>query len=152
MSIGLKEYQKKYREANKERGAIHKRNWYLKNKELVIERERNRFREKYKNNPEFKIKSLLRRRLLNAVGKDFKKGKAIEFLGCSIEEFKTHIAKQFKEGMSWENHRVDVWHIDHIKPCASFDLTKEEEQRKCFHYTNMQPLWALDNYSKGHKL
>jgi hypothetical protein len=130
----------------------HRKKYYNKNKELIIKRETKRFREKYNSNNEFKIKSLLRRRLLNAVGKNFKKGKAIEYLGCSIEEFKTHIAKQFKDGMAWDNHKVDVWHIDHIKPCDSFDLTKEEEQRICFHYSNMQPLWAKENYSKGYKL
>jgi hypothetical protein len=51
--------------------------------------------------------------------------------------------------MNWENQ--GEWHIDHILPCASFDLTKEEEQRKCFHYTNLQPLWAKDNMIKGSK-
>ena len=51
--------------------------------------------------------------------------------------------------MSWENH--GTWHIDHRVPCAKFDLTKKEEQEKCFHYTNLQPLWAKDNLSKGNK-
>jgi hypothetical protein len=54
--------------------------------------------------------------------------------------------------MSWDNWTKDGWHIDHIKPCSSFDLSKEYEQRACFHYTNMQPLWAVDNLRKGNKL
>ncbi len=147
-----KEYMRAYTLANKERCAEHKKKWYLKNKELTIKRERERFRDKYKNNEEFRIKSLLRRRLLNAVNKGFKKGKALEFLGCSIEEFKTYIASQFKEGMSWDNHGIKGWHIDHVKPCSSFDLTDVEQQKICFHYTNMQPLWAFDNYSKAGKI
>jgi len=54
--------------------------------------------------------------------------------------------------MSWDNHGFKGWHIDHIIPCSAFDLTKVEEQKKCFHYTNLQPLWAKDNLSKGDKL
>ena len=52
--------------------------------------------------------------------------------------------------MTWDNH--GEWHIDHIKPCASFDLTDADQQRECFNYTNLQPLWAKDNLSKGAKI
>ena len=52
--------------------------------------------------------------------------------------------------MTWENHGQYGWHVDHIKPCALFDLTKIEEQKKCFHYTNLQPLWWRDNIKKSH--
>ena len=57
------------------------------------------------------------------------------------------MTKHKTEGMSWENH--GDWHVDHIRPCCSYDLTIEEEQKKCFHYTNLQPLWAEENLSKG---
>jgi len=60
-----------------------------------------------------------------------------------------HIEKQFKPGMNWENYSLYGWHIDHIRPCASFDLTKEEEIQKCFHYSNLQPLWAEENLKKA---
>ena len=73
-------------------------------------------------------------------------------LGCTIVEFRGYIQKQWLPGMSWDNWTKDGWHIDHIKPCSSFDLSKEYEQRACFHYTNMQPLWAVDNLRKGNKL
>jgi len=73
-------------------------------------------------------------------------------LGCTLEFFISHIESKFKKDMTWENKGVFGWHIDHIIPCASFDLTKPSEQKKCFHYTNLQPLWAYDNLSKGSKL
>ena len=72
-------------------------------------------------------------------------------LGCSIKDLIIHIEKQFKEGMTWDNHSYNGWHIDHIIPCASFDLSDPEQQKKCFHYTNLQPLWKQDNLSKSDK-
>ena len=77
------------------------------------------------------------------------KKSSFDFIGCSIDELKEHLSSQFTEGMSWENY--GEWHIDHIKPCASFDLSILEEQQKCFHYSNLKPLWALDNLKKGAK-
>ena len=74
----------------------------------------------------------------------------MKLCGCSLEKLKQHLESQFTEGMTWDNK--GDWHVDHIKPCASFDLTNPEEQKKCFHYTNLQPLWALDNMKKGAKL
>jgi hypothetical protein len=59
-----------------------------------------------------------------------------------------HLESHFTEGMNWDNYGVYGWHMDHIIPCAAFDLTKPEDQSKCFHYTNLQPLWAKDNLSK----
>ena len=79
-----------------------------------------------------------------------KQNKSYDLLGCSKKEFIEYFEKLFTEGMSWDKVGSDI-HIDHIKPCCSFDLTKEEEQKKCFHYTNLQPLWASDNLSKGGK-
>jgi hypothetical protein len=72
-----------------------------------------------------------------------------EYVGCNLQELREHLEKQFWEGMTWDN-QVE-WHIDHIRPCASFDLSIEDERHKCFHYTNLQPLWAHDNLSKGSK-
>jgi hypothetical protein len=78
-----------------------------------------------------------------------KYNKFYTYLGCSKQDFILYFQAKFKEGMTWENH--GEWHIDHIKPCASFNLLDEEEQKKCFHYTNLQPLWASENLSKGSK-
>jgi hypothetical protein len=75
-----------------------------------------------------------------------KSDKTISLLGCSIKQFRMHLEKQFTEGMNWSNH--GEWHVDHIIPISWFDLTKPEQQKKAFHYTNCQPLWAFDNISK----
>jgi hypothetical protein len=72
-----------------------------------------------------------------------------DVLGCSWEHFIKHLESKFVFGMTWNNR--PLWHIDHIKPCCSFDLTKPEEQRICFNYTNLQPLWAKDNLIKNGK-
>lgn len=69
------------------------------------------------------------------------------FIGCTSQYLIDHLVSQFKEGMNWENH--GQWHIDHIVPCSKFDLCNEEELHECFHYTNLQPLWAKENLSKS---
>ena len=71
----------------------------------------------------------------------------MEYVGCSPAFLREHLERLFSDGMTWENQ--GEWHVDHIRPCASFDLSTEEEKKRCFHYTNLQPLWATDNLSKG---
>ncbi len=74
----------------------------------------------------------------------------MDLIGCSIEHLKNHLEVQFDDGMSWANY--GLWHVDHILPCALFDLSKEEEQKLCFCFENLQPLWKFDNWSKGAKV
>lgn len=78
----------------------------------------------------------------------FKKCSAVSDMGCTWEEFWIYFEKLFLPGMTWENHGK-LWHIDHIKPLASFDLESRTEQLRAIHYTNLQPLWASDNIRKG---
>jgi DNA/RNA endonuclease G (NUC1) len=78
--------------------------------------------------------------------------KSRELIGCSPSELKQYIEKQFKLGMTWENYKLHGWEVDHIVPCDSFDLTNVEEQKKCFHYTNLQPLWMRENRQKSCKI
>lgn len=100
-----------------------------------------------------KVRTSIFGRLANATKKQMfiKYQKANELLGCSIEYLMKHLESKFQDGMSWDNYGHNGWHIDHIKPCCSFDLTKEKEQKECFHYLNLQPLWAKDNYNKAKK-
>jgi hypothetical protein len=69
----------------------------------------------------------------------------MEYLGCTVAELHSHLESQFTEGMNWGNQGANGWHIDHRKPCASFDLTDPEQQLMCFHYTNLQPMWATSD-------
>ena len=94
------------------------------------------------------IASKLRTRIYSAImnGNGQKAYSSVELLGCTINHCRIHLERQFSEGMSWNNH--GEWHIDHRKPCAVFDLTDSDEQKKCFHYTNLQPMWADENIAK----
>ena len=107
-------------------------------------------RKRYKTNLNYKLKKVLRARMNMALGHNWKAAKTAELLGASIPEVWNYLEKQFQPGMTRKNH--GLWHIDHIKPCAAFDLSFPEQQKKCFHYTNLQPLWASDNISKGAKI
>lgn len=76
------------------------------------------------------------------------KAKTFDLVSLSVEDLVAYLESKFQDGMTWENYGSD-WHIDHIRPCASFDLTDPSQLAECFHYTNLQPLWAYDNLSKG---
>jgi len=111
-----------------------------------------------KTDPVYKIKYLLRMRLLDAVkrhtagGKVSKQHSAITLLGCTIQEAVSYLEKQFLEGMTWNNHGL-VWEIDHIEPCTSFNLENPEEQNKCFNFRNLQPLFTTTKIAEeyGHE-
>ncbi len=111
-----------------------------------------RRRKRKKTDKNYKLLCNLRRRVCLALNGNPRERTTMQLLGCTISQLRKHIASQFAPGMTWKNHSLKGWHIDHIKPCALFDLSKPPEQRKCFHYTNLQPLWAVDNRKKGDKL
>jgi len=103
--------------------------------------------KKYQNDVTYRLTALLRSRLHSAIKGTAKKSSAKKLIGCSIPQLRKHLESQFADGMTWDNH--GDWHIDHIKPCAAFDLTNETEQRQCFQYSNLQPLWAKENMTTG---
>ena len=114
--------------------------------------QRNYMAERASNDLDFRLRGSLRARIRAAIKSKggHKCSKTIALVGCSIEELRAHLEANFTSGMSWDNY--GSWHIDHIKPCAAFDLSDERQQRKCFHYSNLQPLWAQDNLRKGAKV
>jgi len=99
----------------------------------------------------FRLSCNLRSRVRKALKGINKSKHTLELLGCSLEKFKVHLESKFSPGMSWSNYGYYGWHVDHVIPCTQFDLSKTEEQAKCFHYTNMQPLWMKDNISKHNR-
>lgn len=99
-----------------------------------------------------RILKVLRRRFEKAMNGSRSTQFVVGLTGVSLAHLQCHIEKQFTEGMSWDNYGPSGWHIDHKLPCASFDLSDPEQLRKCFHYTNLQPLWAKDNLRKGSRL
>ena len=121
----------------------------MKNKEKINKKAYVKKRIKMQNDPTFKLLELLRDRVLKAIKERrlLKTSSTRELLGSSVAYVRKHLESQFVDGMSWDNH--GEWHIDHIRPCASFDLSDPEQQKECFNYKNLQPLWAKDNLSKG---
>lgn len=94
---------------------------------------------------------ILRTRTYNVLKGNTKSAPTLTMLGCSIAEFREHMERQFKRRMTWDNYGTH-WHIDHILPCSSFDLSDPTQQRICFHFTNMQPLEATRNRKKHDKI
>lgn len=126
---------------------------YLKKYTQTHKEEKREYWKKYKRNRRktdinYRLRGLLSSRIRVALSINAKKTrKTHQLLGCTIPEVKQHLQKQFKKDMSWKNH-AKVWEIDHIMPCASFDLKNIKEQKKCFHYTNLQPLYTNENRKK----
>jgi hypothetical protein len=108
-------------------------------------------RNRRKTDPYFRLVGNLRNRVKSALKGLSKTKSTQELLGAPFEVVRDHIENQFKIGMTWENHGHKTWHIDHIQPCETFDLTDAGQQKKCFHYTNLQPLWVEDHLRKHGK-
>ncbi|MCX6894769.1 MAG: hypothetical protein NTZ16_04565 [Verrucomicrobia bacterium] len=102
---------------------------------------------KWRSCPAILIKRRLRSRINRVLKGKLKSAPTLVLLGCSLEQFKSHLESRFTRGMSWRNYGSG-WHLDHKEPCSSFDLSNPEEQRRCFHYSNLQPLWAKVNRCK----
>jgi hypothetical protein len=109
-------------------------------------------RRKLNSTPNQKIASKLRNGFQRAIQKGCENASAVRDLGCSIEEFKFYIESKFQPGMTWDNWSRTGWHMDHILPLDSFDLSDLEQQLKACHYSNLQPLWAKENLKKGKRL
>ena len=144
-------YGKKYYKNNPGKYKGYGKKYYNNNKKKVCARIYAYKKKKYHSDIKYRLVTLLRGRLLGALKAQgvYKTKTTMKLCGCSLEKLKQHLESQFTEGMSWENK--GEWHIDHIKPCAAFDLSDVEQQKECFHFTNLQPLWAIDNIRKGAK-
>lgn len=161
-----KQYGKNYYKQNKEERLIKQKAYYNANRLLCLEKKKEyrlknkekchsatkKWKVKNKNNLNYLLPRRLRDRLYKAINNNQKSGSAVRDLGCTIAELKVYLQSKFQPGMSWDNWALDGWHIDHIKPLSSFDLTDRNQFLEACHYTNLQPLWAQDNLSKSDKI
>ena len=170
--IAEKKYREKHRDRrnamarkryilNKEAELARHKEYRIKNRNTINEKATQRYREnkcrinarrrdRHKNEPGYAMKVRLRRRMniaVKAAGLDKKHASSMELLGIDTKGLAEWLECQFVDGMSWENR--SEWHIDHRIPCNAFDLTDPQQQRICFWYRNLQPLWRFDNLSKS---
>jgi hypothetical protein len=118
------------------------RTWVKENRLESLRKKRLRYAEDLN----FKLADNLRSRLSKTLRRN---GSAVRDLGCTLDELKVHLESKFQLGMTWDNWSRDGWHIDHIRPLSSFDLTDAAQFIAAVHYTNLQPLWATENRKKG---
>lgn len=142
---------KKYVDEHKQKVFEYRKNWEQNNKFKRRINKRNTERNRLKTDINFRFRKRLRSRLSDELKGRTKSKNTLKLLDCSIEELKKHLESKFTNGMNWNNYGIGGWVIDHIRPCASFNLSKSSEQKKCFHYSNLQPLWEEDNLVKSDK-
>lgn len=150
-----RENNKRWYEANKDAVSKRKADLYAKDPD----KEKLRSRVFYKKNPlkkrpkttQAKLVANIRSKVSHIVSGRYKKSSTEKYIGCSFKELKLHIESQFTENMSWDNYGLYGWHVDHIRPLSSFDLSVESNLHLAWHFTNLRPLWAKDNLQKGKK-
>ncbi len=171
-------YRKRYDEKYPGRANEQKKKWANENREAALKSKRkysrnhsekikkwamdniDRLREyrrlynanRRKNDVHYKMRHVLAKRVYSALRGVQKSANTEALLGCSIRDFLVYFESRFTDGMTWAGVMDGRIHVDHVFPCASFDLTTEEDQRKCFHFSNLQPLWAKDNRKKSDKI
>ena len=148
-----------YYKKNRDKMLADNKNWrednsdHIKSYEQTNKRRRNkRLRNRRVDCPEYRVVVNTRGRMHNVLNSNNKADTTVVLIGCTPNQLRRHLESQFTDGMSWGNYGLHGWHIDHIKPCASFDMSDPEQQRECFHYTNLQPLWWEDNLAKSDKI
>ena len=140
----IAEQKRAYREANKEKVAEYQRAYREANKERLAEKQLANRKKRLAEDPAYAMVHRLRARLWHAMNGRAKPASTMELVGCSSEKLCAWLEMHFDEGMTWENR--DKWHIDHIRPISSFEDPADPD---CWHWSNLQPLWAEDNLRKG---
>lgn len=141
ISLRRAKYRAEHRDELREKQRLYRKD----HKEMLVQKRT----KKLATNPVFKLGCTLRARLRLALRNEQKAGSAVHDLGCTTAELKTYLESKFQPGMTWDNWSRGGWHVDHIKPLSSFDLSDRQQFLEACHYTNLQPLWAEENLSKG---
>jgi len=139
---------KRWMKCNPQKNSLNSKMWREKNPEKEKEIQKNKQTKRRKEDSLYRTTMNLRRRMRLALHGENKSKNTFILLGCNQGELKEHLEKQFTYGMNWDNYGKFGWHIDHIIPCSDFDMADTEQQKKCFHYTNLQPLWWYENLEK----
>ena len=142
-----KEYISKNRDYWLQWSRDYKKNRSPEAKELHLIYRRAYKKMRREKDPSFKLRQQLSTRIWAALRGVSKSAHTMELIGCTLDELWAHLESKFRLGMTRSNY--GIWHVDHIKACAKFDLTDPTQQRECFHWTNLQPLWATANMKKG---
>lgn len=153
--------KKEYRFKNSKKIKLKDKKRYNKNKAKILKQKKLYFAKnktkiassikiRYHTDINYRLGMNLRNRLRQAINKNYKSGSAVRDLGCSIDKLKLWLEMHFEEGMSWDNQ--GLWHIDHKVPLSKFDLTDRKQLLEAVHFTNLQPMWAEDNLSKGDRI
>lgn len=137
-----------YRLLNKEKVKKRRKTYYENNKKKHLKY----FLERRNNDTLFKVTDNVRRRMNHFFKSNYiqKNNKTFNIIGCSPQSLREHLESQFVKGMNWDNYGKDGWHIDHIIPLSS--ANNEDEIYELCNYSNLQPLWAKENLSKGSKI
>jgi len=143
-------YGKRYKDKNREWYREYDKKYYKENMVTIKATVKKNFYRRMEEDVSYKLLQRYRKRLWAAVKGHGKAAGTLELVGCSKEELSKHLESQFATGMTWDNY--GKWHVDHIVPCSSYDFSQEQQQIECFHYSNLQPLWAEDNYRKSNKI
>jgi len=144
-----KKHSQQYRELNSHKNINYQKLYRIIYKKELLEKQKEYEKKRRKTNINYRLKCILRTRIYQVLIGVSKSQSTMELIGCNIEQLKLHLESKFQSGMTWENYGFYGWHVDHIRPCASFDLKNPEQQRQCFNYSNLQPLWAVDNLRKA---
>lgn len=144
--------KKEWYQNNKEKHAKTRELYAINNKERLLAARRKWERNKMATDLNYLLQKTLRSRIKEALKCGAKKAeKTVELIGCSMDEFRTHIENQFTEGMSWDNWSFYGWHLDHKIPVSWFNLKNESCRKAAFNYKNMQPLWWDENFKKKNR-
>lgn len=143
-----------WQKANPEKLYTKQKRWNAKNLDKLRAKNMRHYhkvrKHRFKTEPLMRLIRSQRSRISNFIKKGLNKpSQTLQLIGCTKQELKIFLEGKFTAGMTWENY--GTWHVDHIKPLALFDLSDPEQVKVAFHFSNLQPMWAKDNLSKGAK-
>lgn len=151
-----KDYSDRYRKLHPEIYAKSAARYRRENPEKRRAQDRVKMQRRRKNNPNYRILESLRSRVNSSLryARICRSVRTVGLLGCSVPNFRIYIESRFEPGMTWDNYGngAGQWNLDHIIPCALFDLSREDHQRACFHFSNQRPMWAMDNRRKSARI